>query len=330
MKLRTIHEFQMLRRIRHFLDERPELSAKPRIAELIAQLHNAIAATQTAAWYQVRGFGQTAGSTATRRERHQQLRAYLKDLARVARSLDRNTHPGLAAHFILPTTRGYDALIATARTMIKVATDLESTLIAHGLPETFLADLTTLVDDFTTATNSKFQGLQTQIAGTSGLKFHASNGVKAAQKLDAILRAHFRNDPITLGIWHHARHIQVDPKPSAKRSTDDPLPTPQSIDDPISTPSLSVPFNIYADQNASQGSAKSVTAFRSAEALPQMGTPTVFHLPAQRRPTKEGYAGGSPNRSTLKELNPCFSTPSRSTRKIPFDSRIPSSRPSPP
>ena len=213
MKLRTIHEFEMLQRIRHFLDERPQLSAKPRIAELQTELHASMAATQTAARDQIQGAGEAAGGTANRRQKHQQLRAYLKDLARVARSPDRKTHPGLAAHFLLPTTRGYDALIVTARTMIKVATDLESTLIDHGLPETFLSDLTTLVDDFTTATNSKFDGLQTQVAGTSGLKFHASKGVKAAQKLDAILRAHFRNDPITLEVWHHARHIQVDPSP---------------------------------------------------------------------------------------------------------------------
>jgi hypothetical protein len=231
MKLRTIHEFQMLRRIWHFLEERPELSAKPRIAELTAELHTAITATQTAAWHQVRGFGQTAGSTVTRREKHQQLRAYLKDLARVARSLNHDTFPGIAAHFLLPTTRSYNALIVTARTMIKVATDLEAILIAHGLPETFLTDLTTLVEAFTTATDAKIDGLQTQVAGTSGLKFHASQGVKTAQRLDAILRAHFRNDPITLEVWHHARHIQVDPKPSAEV----PTPPSPSIDEPISS-----------------------------------------------------------------------------------------------
>ena len=213
MKLRTIHEFEMLQRIRHFLHEHPELSVKLPIADLTAELQIAITATQTAAWHQTKGAGEATGGTATRREKYQQLRSYLKDLARVARSLDRNTFPGLAAHFILPTTRGYNALIVSARTMIQVASDLGPTLIAHGLPETFLADLTTLVADFTTATNAKFDGLQTQVAGTSGLKFHASQGVKAAQKLDAILRAHFRNDPITLEVWYHVRHIQVDPSP---------------------------------------------------------------------------------------------------------------------
>lgn len=45
--------------------------------------------------------------------------------------------------------------------------------------------------------------------GSSALRQRVARvGLRAATKLDAIFRAHFRNDPVTLAVWKHARHVE--------------------------------------------------------------------------------------------------------------------------
>lgn len=44
--------------------------------------------------------------------------------------------------------------------------------------------------------------------------------MKASKKLDAIIRAIFRNDPVKLDVWKHARHVERDLPIGPETATD--------------------------------------------------------------------------------------------------------------
>jgi hypothetical protein len=208
VKTRTINELDMLKRVSRFILEHPITPPIPRVTTLSGEVNTSIAAIEAAAGDQTGGSGVASGGTASKREKALELRTFLKELGRTSRALDRETHPGVAEQFRLPDSESYAALAAAARAAIAAATPLESVFIEHAMPATFLADLAALLTQFESAASQKVDGLLTQIGGTSGLNVRSEQGVEAAQKLDAIIRNHFRNDPVTLDVWRHARHIE--------------------------------------------------------------------------------------------------------------------------
>lgn len=209
MKTRTIHETNMLRSILRFAAANPAILAFSRVPTLLAVIQSAADSVDAAAADQVFGRDLATGGVVTRRENARQLRDFLKDLARVGRSLDPETYPGITAKFILPRSKAIAALTAFARTIVATTTALEPEFLARGFPGDFLATLQAHITALDQATDTKIQGLQKRVGSTSALKHRAADGVRAAQELDAIMRAHLRNDPVTLAVWKHARHIET-------------------------------------------------------------------------------------------------------------------------
>lgn len=210
MNARNLNEFDMLKRVNRFILENPIVPANAQITALGGNIIATIAAFEAAATAQANGRGGVVGGVRTKRSKGKELREYLKDVARVGRALDPETHPGLAARFVLPRNRAYATVTASARSIIEAATEVEAEMIADGLPATFLADLNTLLEEFEDAVDAKIDSLQTQVGGTFGVRVRAAQGMKAAKKLDAIFRAIFRTDPVKLGVWKHARHVERD------------------------------------------------------------------------------------------------------------------------
>jgi hypothetical protein len=208
MKTVIINTQTMLKGVRRFVQENTITPPILEVTALAGNVDDAIDAIDEAASDQTGGMGEVAGAVVTKKEKAKALRDYLKDVGLVARSLDHDAHPGVAARFVLPRTRSYPALAAYARNAIEEATAIQADLVARGLSATFLADLNALLAAFEAGEESKISGLQTQVGGTSGLGYRAMVGLRAATKLDAIFRAHFRSDPVTLAVWKHARHVE--------------------------------------------------------------------------------------------------------------------------
>lgn len=220
MNARKIKQYDMLKRIARFIVENPIVPPNAQITAFGAIITANISAFESAATAQFDGRGDATGGVRTKRSKGKELRDYLKDVARVGRALDPEIHPGLAARFLLPLTKAYAAISASARSIIAAATEVEAEMIADGLPATFLADLNTLLEEFEDAVDAKIDGVQTQVGGTAGMRLGASQGMKAAKKLDAIFRAIFRADPVKLGVWKHARHVERDLPGETETPTD--------------------------------------------------------------------------------------------------------------
>ena len=222
MKLQTINNQEMLKRIKHFILEHPMDPPNATITALALEVNNAIVGVDESATTQIAGGAEASGGVRTKKGVADDLRAYLKDVARVGRTLEEETHPGVAAKFVLPSRRSYAVLLAGARAMIEEATAVQAELTARGLSATFLAELTARTEALENGSEAKIGGVQEQVGGTAALTYRASQGIKAAKKLDAFYRAHFRNDPVTLAVWKHARRIAVANAPTAAATTPPP------------------------------------------------------------------------------------------------------------
>jgi hypothetical protein len=212
----------MLKRIKRFILDHPIDPPSPIITALALDVDNAIVGVDDSAATQIAGGGEVSGGVRTKQAVADDLREYLKDVARVGRTLEEETHPGVAAKFVLPSRRSYAVLLAGARAMIEEATAVQAELTARGLSATFLAELTARTEALENGAGAKIGGMQEQVGGTAALTYRASQGIKAARKLDAFFRAHYRNDPVTLAVWKHARRIEVANAPSPAVETPPP------------------------------------------------------------------------------------------------------------
>jgi hypothetical protein len=236
MNANTNRKLDMMKRVKRFILENPITPAIPRLTAAANEVTNVITALETAAQNQVAGSGQSEGGVDVRAIKARELREYLKNVGRTARALEKD-HPGISPTFRLPRSGSYPALIAQARAIIAAATPLEPDFVDAGLPATFLTELQALLTAFEDATSQKHEGGITQVLGTAGLKAKATLGVKAATRLDAYVRNHFRNNPEMLAAWGHARRIEKAPVRNNESTT--PPATPSSAPTPAGVASSS-------------------------------------------------------------------------------------------
>jgi hypothetical protein len=218
MTANTNRKLDMLKRVKRFILENPITPAIPRLTAAHTEVVNTITALETAAENQVAGSGQSEGGVDVRVTKARELREYLKNVGRTARALEKD-HPGISPTFRLPRSTSYPALIAKTQAVIAVATPLEADFVDAGLPATFLTELQALLTAFENATNQKHEGGITQVQGTAALKAKANLGVKAATRLDASVRNHFRGNPEMLAAWKHARRIEKAPVRNSESTT---------------------------------------------------------------------------------------------------------------
>jgi hypothetical protein len=211
----TNRKLDMLKRVNRFILEHPITPAFPRLTAAHTQLVNIITALEAAAQNQQAGSGESEGGVDVRVTSARDLREYLKNVNRTARTLE-SDHPGIRPTFRLPASDSYPALLARAQAIIAAATPLEAAFIDCGLPATFLTELQALLTAFENATNQKQDGGITQVLGTAGLKAKANLGRKAATDLDTYVRNHFRANTEMLAAWTHARRIEKAPRRSAE------------------------------------------------------------------------------------------------------------------
>jgi len=212
----------MLKCISRFILDHPITPAIPRATAAAAEVNTTITALEAAAQLQVGGFGETEGAVDVRKTTSRNLRAFLADVNRTARTLEPE-HPGISPTFRLPRSRSYPALVASTQNIIETATPLSEEFVEAGLPTTFLTDLGTLLTAFQDATGRKNGGKISRALGTARLKAKARLGVLAAKRLDACVRNHFRGQPEMIAAWKVARKIA-----SAPVRTPDGEPTPPS------------------------------------------------------------------------------------------------------
>jgi hypothetical protein len=170
------------------------------VAETIQHLNEALT-TQTS------GLSSVQQATASRAEASERLRDDMQAVARTARVMAEDT-PGLENKFRLPRSGSDQALLIAARAFITDAIPLKDEFLRHELHPTFIEDMQADMADLERAMGVQNTGRDTHVTATASIDSVFGRGMKAARRLDAIVRNKYRNDPATLAAWESARHVE--------------------------------------------------------------------------------------------------------------------------
>jgi hypothetical protein len=162
-------------------------------------------------------------STESKKEARQALRAQMKALSQTARRMSVNI-PGMENSFHLPQTNDDRALLNAARAFVSDAAPLKKQFIEWEMPESFLENLSTAIENFEHAVNTKNLNQSRSVAATAAIDEANKNGKRLVNDLDAIVRNKFRDDPAKLKAWESASHVERASRKRKETQTDDKPP----------------------------------------------------------------------------------------------------------
>jgi hypothetical protein len=172
------------------------------------------------------GRGFSRGGVGDSRRIARELRALMRQIADIGKTLDPDAFPGIAQQLRMP--RGaYQVLETRARAFLEVVTPIKAAFVDRLMPANFDEQLQALIADFATARERKHTGRAEQIGGTAGISDAVSRGMRLARKLDAILKVAYATNPSLLAAWKSALKVQrssvTEPETPAAPA---PAPTP--------------------------------------------------------------------------------------------------------
>ena len=160
---------------------------------------------------QVSSSGSARQGTGSRAVARAALREDLLNLTRTAAVMALDAH-GLENKFRMPRTSGDQALLSTARAFVADAQPFKAQFIQHELSPNFLENLRDDIDALERAINHQNVNREAQISATAGIDSAIERGMNAVQRLDAIVRNKFHDNPAALAAWESARHVERPPR----------------------------------------------------------------------------------------------------------------------
>jgi hypothetical protein len=222
MKDTERRRYETFLRVREFVTSRTTQFPPTTLAgELLTHLNTEIGEMETHTTAQSSGRSATLQSSTSKAALREQLRNDLDAISRTARAMALST-PGLEDKFRAPRSISDQVLLATARAFAADALPLKTEFTRRGLPDDFLDDLTSDIEEFEQVINQQIQKRESHVAATAAIDSALERGINIVRELDAIMRNQFANDPASLAAWLSASHTERAPR----RAAENPLPTP--------------------------------------------------------------------------------------------------------
>lgn len=203
--------FDALQRSQRYFDENGVLFTSVDLVSARKRLDDVVASFTSHA------FDQDVGSRGAKAEtaKQHQIRVKLRreqmvPIAKVARRNLRNTPEFAALQMPNPTLKG-QAFVASASGMADAATIHKDTLVAHGLPSTFLDDFKAALTKIESSLSDREQNLRRRVSATKGLAVEERNGRLVLSVLDALVAQAVGNNEPALRAWQSARRIRRRP-----------------------------------------------------------------------------------------------------------------------
>jgi hypothetical protein len=215
MNTHDVRKYNMLVRVRDFGAARADLfppgSLGARTFGEIGTIVDRLNAGVTSERSGRRAAQQGVVSKATARTR---LRRALGAVSRTARGVAVDT-PDILVKFQMPETTDHE-LTAAARQFAEEAAPLSAAFVAHGLPDSFIADLQAAITTFEHANSGRALGRETNVGARAGITAALKLAFDTLRRLDAIVENRVAGDPNTLAAWRLARNVG---QASARRVT---------------------------------------------------------------------------------------------------------------
>jgi hypothetical protein len=107
----------------------------------------------------------------------------------------------------MPERRSAQVLLTAGRLFLRELGPVTAKFVAHGLPETFVTELTTLVNSYEQLIRDRETGKGESAAARASIEAAIGSGVAAARKLDVIVSNLLRDDVIALAEWERDRQV---------------------------------------------------------------------------------------------------------------------------
>jgi hypothetical protein len=265
MTNRQLRRYEMLFRVNEFGNARrdrfPEGSVGGRafatVAEAVVQLRDR-AVVQLAL--------KREGARARRAARAALLET-LESIGRTARVLQRDA-PAFPNSFRLPERMSAQAVLTAARLFVRDIEPVATQFVEHGMPETFVADLTGLLANYEQAIRRREVGKGESAAARASIDAAIDQAVAAARRLDVIIANRLRDDAATVAEWQRARRVAY-----ARRSA----PKVDNAEQPSATsPTVPMPVPAPAPQPQPQLPPQSPVDAESIPVQPAPAPPITF------------------------------------------------------
>ena len=132
------------------------------------------------------------------------LTARLRVLARIAYDESRRV-PGADAMFPLPSHPSDSLLLQTGNLFIQECAKASTMFLRYGMPDTFVADLKTLVETFEDCTHGGWHRRTTIFVTRMGTATELEHGLDAVRTLDVIVGNTLANEPTLMALWRDIR-----------------------------------------------------------------------------------------------------------------------------
>lgn len=155
--------------------------------------------------------GSAFEGTTTRGEARRELRADLRAINLTARAMAADV-PGIDDKFRMPPVGNDQLLLNAARAFLADATPLAAQFIAHEMPANFLDDLRDDIAALEAAIGNQASGVSEAVGERVAIETKVEQGIVVMNKLGAIMKNKYANNPAVLAEWTSASHIERAPR----------------------------------------------------------------------------------------------------------------------
>lgn len=171
-------------------------------AQLFQKMSAAVAALDGHLKHRALGSAEARKTTPAARSA---VTVYMRTIVSAARRMMRGTPE--VNPFRMPPQKTMRAEIATARAIIDEAAKRQEAFIRLGLPSTFVADFTKLVDDLEQALHVRLNSRTVRGQATAGIVGTLAIGIEVVRDLDVVVPLATASDPSLVAAWRSARRI---------------------------------------------------------------------------------------------------------------------------
>jgi hypothetical protein len=200
----------------------------PHFLALMAQLDQLRLEAKEAARRQREGITKSRGASELKQSLQAQIRrTHLPHLAHAATSAAQEQPDILPSYRITKDARTVRGFSTIAGTMIAAAQSQHELLLKHGLVQSVLDDLVTMMERFDQAVLQGVEARRVHVGASADLEAIGDRIVRIVQTMDGFQRLRFARDPEKLAAWESASTVHAKPQPSAEE-TEDPGATPSN------------------------------------------------------------------------------------------------------
>ena len=200
-------QLEMLARVRDFgVARAADFPVGTLGQELFATLSQVVASLETHATSQTSQRNEAKKNTTAKTAAREALRDSLGALQRTARVLALQ-NPGLENSFRLPRKMTDQSLLTAARAMAATAAPLVAEFIRHELPTDFLTKLNAQIAAVEVTITNRSEARSAQVTATASIGQTVEQGALLVQRVEALVRNKYGNEPQVLAAWDTARRV---------------------------------------------------------------------------------------------------------------------------